>query len=220
MSKINSQRSGCKDVFNAFLVRLATYAGDYEFPCINATQSTPNRLIPFSKAVSCKDFDQWVHFYEDDYLFERLWKTPSKYLEVLERYNGIILPDFSLYRDMPFSMQIWNIYRSRALGHWFQSNGITVIPNIRFGDERTYQICCDGIEKKCVIAIGTHGTLKNREDREILIKGIDAVITRLEPTTVVVYGRTPDRIFGKYTEAGVRIIQFDSCYATSHKGVV
>lgn len=220
MSKINSQRKCCKDVFNAFLVAFATYAGIFEFPRIRPTYFIPNSVIAFSKAISCKDYDQWVHFFEDDYLFERIWRNPEKYLDILNRYNGVILPDFSLYRDMPLAMQIWNIYRSRAIGHWLQENGIKVIPNIRFGDRRTYRICCDGIQKHCVIAVGTHGNLKLLEDREIFLKGLDIIVNRLEPTVIVVYGAAPEKYFKKYEKLGIQIVQFDSNYATSHKEVV
>ncbi len=220
MSKINSQRKCCKDVFNAFLVAFATYAGVFEFPRIKPTYYIPNRVIAFSKAISCKDYNQWVHFFEDDYLFERIWKNPGKYLDILKRYNGVILPDFSLYRDMPLAMQIWNIYRSRAIGHWLQKNGIKVIPNIRFGDRRTYRICCDGIQKHCVIAVGTHGNLKLLEDREIFLKGLDIIVNRLEPIVIVVYGAAPEKYFKKYEKLGIQIVQFDSNYATSHKEVV
>ena len=220
MSKINSQRKCCKDVFNAFLVAFATYAGIFEFPRIRPTYFIPNRVIAFSKAISCKDYDQWVHFFEDDYLFERIWRNPEKYLDMLNRYNGVILPDFSLYRDMPLAMQIWNIYRSRAIGHWLQENGIKVIPNIRFGDRRTYRICCDGIQKHCVVAVGTHGNLKLLEDREIFLKGLDIIVNRLEPTVIVVYGAAPEKYFKKYEKLGIQIVQFDSNYATSHKEVV
>ena len=45
-----------------------------------------------------------------------------KYLNILSKYGGVITPDYSLYRDMPLSMQIWNIFRSRALGSYLQSN--------------------------------------------------------------------------------------------------
>ncbi|MDO4939250.1 MAG: DUF4417 domain-containing protein [Lachnospiraceae bacterium] len=220
MSKINSQRKGCKDVFNAFLVTVAKYAGLFEFPMILATYKIPNRLIAFSKAISCKDFNQWVHFYEDDQLFERLWNNPKRYLDILKKYNGVILPDFSLYRDMPFAMQIWNIYRSRAIGHWLQINGVNVIPNIRYGDRRTYRICCDGISKNCIIAVGTHGTLKHAADREIFSEGLDIVIRRLEPSAIVVYGTAPDCIFKQYKDAGIKIVKFCSEYATSHREVV
>lgn len=220
MSKINSQRKGCKDVFNSFLVMFATYAGLFEFPIIKPTFIIPNMIIAFSRAISCKDYNQWVHFFEDDYLFERIWRNPRKYIDILKRYNGVILPDFSLYRDMPLAMQIWNIYRSRAIGHWLQKNGVNVIPNIRYGDKRTYRICCDGIHKHCVIAIGAHGNLRLLEDREIFLKGLDVIVKKLEPTVIVVYGAAPEKYFKKYKNLGIQIVQFDSNYATSHKEVV
>lgn len=206
MSYVNSQRKSCKDVFNAFLVRMATYAGIFEFPCIRPTYDVPNRLILFSKALSCKDYDQWVHFYENDYLFERLWKRPRKYLEILKKYQGVILPDFSLYRDMPFVMQLWNIYRSRAIGHWLQINGIKVIPNIRFGDKRTYKICCDGIQKHCVIAIGALGNIKSKENRKIFFEGFDVVARTLQPSVVFIYGNVSHKCFKKYEDAGIKIV--------------
>ena len=90
MSSSNSQRRGCIDVFNAFLVSTATYAGIFEFPRILPTYGTPKKVIAFSKAISCKDYDQWVHFYEDDYLFERLWRNPSKYLD--SKIRGSFIP--------------------------------------------------------------------------------------------------------------------------------
>lgn len=220
MSKVNSTRKGCKDVFNAFLVAFATYAGIFEFPVINPTYWIPNNLISFSKCLSSKSFDFWVHFYEDDYLFERIWRNPSKYLGILKRFEGVILPDFSIYRDMPLVMQLWNIYRSRAIGCWLQRNGVKVIPNIRFGDKRTYRICCEGISRNCVISVGSHGNLKNCIDRKIFLEGLDVIVKRLQPKVIIVYGATPEKYFKKYIDAGIQIIQFDSNYATSHKEVV
>ena len=60
MSRINSERKNCKDVFNAFLVRLACFAGLFEFPVLKPTYCIPNRLLVFSKAISSKDYDYWV----------------------------------------------------------------------------------------------------------------------------------------------------------------
>ena len=51
MSKENSTRTGCKDVFRAFLVKNAHYEGELEIPCIATEQSLPSKLVPFSKAV-------------------------------------------------------------------------------------------------------------------------------------------------------------------------
>ena len=134
MAAINSTRSGCKDVFHAFLLKSANYAGFLEIPIISPITVIPNNLTIFSKALHTDNYNQWVCFYEDDAAFERLWNNPKKYLPILAKFNGIITPDFSLYYDMPLIMQIWNIFRSRALGHWFQENGLNVIVNVRWGD--------------------------------------------------------------------------------------
>jgi hypothetical protein len=219
MSKVNSKRKGCKDVFNAFLVSDASYAGLFEFPVIDPTYWIPNRLIRFSKAISSKDYDQWIHFYEDDCLFERVWRNPRRYLKILSRFNGVILPDFSVYRDMPLNMQLWNIYRSRAIGCWLQSEGVRVIVNVRYADERTSLACCDGISEHCVIAVGSHGTLKNREDRSCFCKGLDVVVDKLKPSAIIVYGSTPEAVFEKYRLKGIRIIGFESDCSIAHKEV-
>lgn len=220
MSRINAQRKSCIDVFNAFLVEDATYAGIFEFPVIESCCDIPNRLICFSKSIACRDYNQWVHFYEDDSQFERIWRTPRKYLDILKRYNGVILPDFSLYRDMPYVMQVWNIYRSRAIGNWLQHNGIKVIPNIRYGDRRTYKIACDGIENGSVIAIGTHGTIKNKNDRAVFVEGLETVISIIDPKVIIIYGSTPEEIFKKYEDRNIGIVRFSSNYDIAHKAVV
>ena len=55
------------------------------------------KLLPFNFAMSNKDTDYFIHFFLQDYQFNRIWNNPSKYIEILKRYKGIIMPDFSLY---------------------------------------------------------------------------------------------------------------------------
>ncbi len=83
MSLINCTRSGCKDVFRSFLVKNATYEGNLEIPVIKPEKQIPRKLISFSKAISSRDFDCWVHFYEDDVAFERIWNNPKN----ISRYS-------------------------------------------------------------------------------------------------------------------------------------
>ena len=141
MSKENGTRKGCWNVFHAFLVRNAHYDGNLEIPVLQPETELPNRLIAFSKAMHSADYDQWIHFYEDDVSFGRGWNRPHTYLSRLKHFRGVISPDFSLYRDMPLVMQQWNTYRGKALEHWWQEEGIPVIPNVRAGDQRTYDFC-------------------------------------------------------------------------------
>ncbi len=137
------------DVFRSFLVADANYDGYIELPCVKTSGELPNRLITFSEAMAKKNknYDCWVIFYEHDKNFERLWHKPKQYLNKLKKFNGVISPDFSLYRNMPLVMQEWNTYRGKALAFWLQKNGIEIIPNIRWNDERTYNFCFNGVEK-------------------------------------------------------------------------
>lgn len=219
MSKNNSTRTGCKDVFRSFLVKDAKFSGELELPCIHAESRKPNRMIPFSKAISCQDTDQWVHFYEDDACFERIWNTPHKYLPILARFRGVISPDFSLYRDMPLVMQQWNTYRGRAIGHWLQENDVPVIPNVRFADSRSYGFCCDGVPKYSTIAVGTHGCMKLVRERTLFKAGLEHVVRTLQPTSIIVYGSTPHDVFGPYQDMGIMVTAHDSLFSETHKVV-
>ena len=88
-----------------------------------------------------------------------------KDLDKLKKFKGVISPDFSLYRNMPLVMQMWNTYRGRAVACWLQNNGVEIIPNVRFGDERTFSFCFDGVEENKTVAVGTHGCIKRKEDK-------------------------------------------------------
>ncbi len=220
MSKVNCTRAGCKDVFRAFLVQNAKYDGDLEIPCIAKESSIPTKLVSFTKAVSGSDYDSWIHFYEDDASFERLWNNPKRYLPILKRYKGVIAPDFSVYRDMPLVMQHWNIYRSHAIAVWLQSNGLPVIANVRWGDERTYDVCCMGVPRNSTISVGSHGCIKLLQEREQFSQGLAHVINVLSPKSIIVYGAAPDAVFCKYIERGIQIFAFDSEYMTAHRKAV
>lgn len=102
-------------------------------------------------------------------------------------------------------MQLWNIYRSRALGAWLQNQGIRVIPNVRFGDDRTFECCCDGLSRHSVISIGTLGCLHDKVYRNIFENGIESVARRLEPETIVFYGAAPGNL-KRLKEMGINAV--------------
>lgn len=205
------------DVFHAFLVKNATYEGKEEIPCVKTSNLLPEKVLPFSKALSSKTFDSWIHFYEADEKFERLWNNPKKYLPVIKKFKGVISPDYSLYYDMPLVMQEWNTYRGKALGHWFAENRVEVIPNVRWGDERTFNLATLGIEQGKTIAVGTHGCIKTIEGKRMFIRGFDYVLQALKPKTVIVYGKMPEKIFCLARLYGVQLICFESEFAQTHK---
>lgn len=218
MSKINNTRPSCKDVYKAFLVENAYFDSVYEIPMLSPVQSEiPHHLVLYSDKNLNPNTDSWICFYEDDYKINSFWNNPKKYLRILSQYGGVITPDYSLYRDMPFIMQIWNIYRSRALGVWLQDNGIKVIPNVRFGDERTFEVACSGIEKGSTISLSTHGLMKITQEKDLFKKGLAYIVNRLTPKTIIVYGTTPKDVFEPYRSKGIQIIGFESKISQVHK---
>ena len=124
------------DSFHAYLVKDAVFDGKWEIPRIESTvDEVPQSLLLFTEMHKAKSLNQWIHFYTDDRRFEVLWTQPQKHLKVLQKFDGIISPDYSLFVDMPLSMQVWNVYRNHAISHWLTTKGVKVIPNIRWGDE-------------------------------------------------------------------------------------
>ncbi len=219
MSLINSTRNGCKDVFKAFLVEKASYQGELEIPIIEPQEfDEPKKLILFSKSFRTDDYDQWICFYEDDSSFEKLWNNPRKYLDHLKRFKGVISPDFSLYRDMPLVMQQWNTYRGKAIGYWLQNNGIKVIPNIRWGDERTYPFCCLGVIKHSPIAIGSHGCAKINAEKKYLVEGLKLVVNELAPSTIIVYGPVIDEVKNLCISKNINILNYSSDWRNGREG--
>ena len=207
------------DVFKTQLVKGASYAGAFEFPALERSDYVPASCLPFDKALTSIKYRDWVHFYINDDSFERIWNYPEKYLNHLKKFAGVITPDFSLYREMPLSMQIWNTYRNRAIAFWLQKNGVRIIPNVRWGDERTYSFVFDGLKQGGTFAVSTNGCIQGKFDRECFKEGLEAMVNALKPNTIVNYSQTPDDIFKEYIDQGINIIQIENYALSVRKGV-
>ena len=160
----------------------------WQMPIIKKDNFIPSGLLGFNYAKSSNRFDVGLHFFLDDYQFERLWNEPEKYINILKQYECVLSPDFSLYLDMPMPMKIWNIYRSRLLGAYWQSLGMTVIPTISWAEPETFEFCFNGVEKGCVVAISTIGVKENKDAMKIWKQGTDEMIKKIQPSAILVYG--------------------------------
>lgn len=199
------------DCFHAYLVKDAIFDGKWEIPRIeSAVDEIPKSLVLFSEMRKTKDTNQWVHFYTDDRRFESLWTHPRKHLRTLQKFDGIISPDYSLFSDMPLSMQVWNVYRNHAISHWLATNGVKVIPNVRWGDERSYEFCFDGILPGGIVAVGSHGCMLDSMDRLCFERGLAEMYKRLMPRAILVYGPLSASMFSQYAESGIKIVKYPS----------
>lgn len=194
------------DGFNPELVYGAFFDGNLEIPQIKRPDKIiiPSALIPFSQRNRSDNYKEFVHFYEHDKNFATVLTAAKEHFDCLKKFQGVISPDCSLYRDMPLVLQIANTYMNRAIGHYLQSKGLYVIPNIRWGDERSYttielpeKFAFLGVPKRSIVSIGTYGCIKSKENKIYFTEGLEAMLDELEPEVVLVYGGMPDSIFTK-----------------------
>ena len=163
--------------------------GFYQMPIIKKTKYVPEELIGFNYVKSTEPRSGCgVHFFIDDYQFERIWNSPYQYMDKLLDYDCILTPDFSLYSDMPMAMKIWNVYRSRLIGQILQDMGGVVIPTLSWAEKETFEFCFDGIEQGGTVAVSTIGVKRNDENKQVWIDGMDEAMRKLKPSTVIVYG--------------------------------
>jgi hypothetical protein len=143
-----NERHRTNDTYNLGIIDNENVTDFWQMPIIKNDNYIPNNLIGFNYAKTSKDKNVGIHFYLDDYQFERLWNKPEDYTDILKQYECILSPDFSLYMDMPMPMKIWNIYRSRLIGQYYQNQGIKVIPTLSWAEPETFKFCFEGIPKR------------------------------------------------------------------------
>ena len=137
-----------------------------------------------------------VHFFVDDYQFNRLWTNPDAYLEKLRRFQYVFTPDFSPYADFPKAVQVFNHFRKHWIGAYLQQNGERVIPTVTWSYPPSYDFCFDGEPKNSVVAISSVGCMKSKRNKQMLIDGYNEMVKRLEPSCIIFYGMVPDECTG------------------------
>ncbi len=194
--KVN-ERHRTDDAYNLGDFDINSCEGFYQMPVIKGSDFIPSRFIGFNYARSAKDKNCGVHFYVDDYQFERVWNDPITNIEKLKAFDCVLTPDFSLYLDMPISMQIWNVYRSRLIGQIMERQGLKVIPTVSWSTPESFTFCFDGLPKRKTLSISTVGV--KRSDEAILIykQGVSEMVKRLTPKKIVLYGGMVEADYGE-----------------------
>lgn len=180
------ERERTSNAYNLLEAHGIELAGKYEIPKLKPVDYIPNDLISFNYMLNTKQYDKGIHFFIDDYQFERIWSKPEFYLDKIAEYDCMLTPDFSLYQEMPQPLCLYNVYRSRLIGALAQQRGITVIPTLQWRDKSSYDYCFDGL-KGGVVAVSTIG-VKKGEAYDIFCDGMDEAIKRIDPQCVIVYG--------------------------------
>ena len=172
--------------------------GKYDIPKLKPVTELPpiKEWIGFNYVLSDNDpSGKAVHFFIDDYQFERVWNNPQQYVEKLKQYVCVATPDFSPYGDMPLATQIFNINRKAWVGAFLQEQGVTVIPTVRAStDPRSLEFYLDGIPKESIVLISNIWT-KDKEARKYFVENeYKHMVDTLHPSKVFMYGKVLDEI--------------------------
>lgn len=187
--------------------------GFYQMPKLIGVDYTPKDLQGFNYVLNKPDYSKGVHFYLDDYQFERIWQRPDYYIDKLTEFDCVLTPDFSLYSDMPIAMMVWNIYRSRLIGQIMQDYGLTVIPTVSWCGADSFEFCFDGLPKESTLSISTIGVKRDNDAYELWKNGVDEMIKRLTPKRLIIYGGRVD-----YDYEDIEVIYVENAVTERMKG--
>lgn len=161
-----------------------------EVDIVNKEKATGN-LVKFSrrnyykgdksKAIIC--------FYEWDENFDSFWYKTKEIAEELykDKWYSIITPNWSLFREDPIPLQLFNTFRSRYVGRYLQEIGFDVIPDVNFSDERSYDFCFLGIPENCKYISIQAQNLANKKDFKYFCKGFEKALEIIKPGNVIIY---------------------------------
>ena len=206
------------DGFQEYLTEGATLVGSPGIPMLMDLENVqvPKDILPFGKARTCTNKRQYIHFYQHDKEFSKVLTATKRYLDLMKLYDGVITPDCSLQINQAPCLQQANTYMNRAVGFFFQKNGIPVIPNIRWSDESSFEYCFLGVHPGTMVSVSTHGCIREKRLRQMFRIGLEAMMDHLEPKVVLVHGFMPDDIFGPFLKQ-VEFHRYPSEYERTHR---
>lgn len=175
--------------------RIFDGVGKYDIPPIAGTYEIGaiDDFVPFHKAKAVTDpTGKAVHFFIDDYQFNRLWTCPDTYIDALKQYAYVFSPDFSPYADFPKAVQVFNHFRKHWIGAYMQERGVNVIPTVTWSYPPSYDFCFDGEPTHSVVAVSSVGCMKSAKLKQMFMDGWHEMMKRLEPSAVIFYGTVPD----------------------------
>lgn len=167
--------------------------GEPQFPRIEATDlPVITQVRAFTRVTeSDQKFSTAIHGWVDDYKLESIRRTPGRYATKFAKYAAVITPDFSLLRGMPRHERVKATWDSRAVGAFFQSRGLTVIPNVRWSTLSDLDFVLEGLPRCSSVAVSVQGLIHDVTSRQIFVGGLSTVIQELTPENLIVYGQIP-----------------------------
>lgn len=68
--------TGWNNIYHLDAAHLGRCCGEWDIPALRRERFVPSRLIGFNYALRTRRRNAGVHFFIDDYQFERVWRQP------------------------------------------------------------------------------------------------------------------------------------------------
>ena len=164
---------------------------EWGIPTLQQETWVPRWLQPYGERVRTPEMPDGgaLHFFLDDFRFEIVWNRPIDTLAAPQKMGYALTPMFSCYHDWPKAGRIWNTYRNRWMGAYWQMNGIHVIPTVTLamGDVSDFDFVFAGIPRGSTVAASAVG-VNDGQSMDYFRRGYREMVERLQPNHVVFYG--------------------------------
>jgi len=156
----------------------------------NSEIELPEALVEYREPLPEDNIKRAVSFFTQDYRFRSVWTQAKTTIGRIKKVGIALSPDFSIYGNYPLPLRLYNVYRNRWCGRWFQENGVNVIPTVTWSYiEEDYEFVFSGIPKGSIIAfsiVGAHNKEeKHWKEEENAVKRL---METIEPAKVIIYG--------------------------------
>ena len=171
--------------------------GKYDMPLIKKQNIDIDKIDLWcytkTKLNDIENRDKTIHFFTYDWLFENVFEKPEMVMEKLSQYYAILSPEFSLYWDMPKTLQLYSTFKNRWCGAYFQKHGLRVIPTVCCAGNDSYDFCFDGIEEGSVVAVSTYC---RKDYKNEFMESYNKMLEIIKPSGIICYGVPFDEMTG------------------------
>lgn len=129
------------------------------------------------------NYNSCVLSFLDDYILERFWKHPIKYVAKFKDAKFVCSPDYSILLGMPKSLIHYNTYRNRLVGYLWAKNNINVIPTVSWASSSTFDIVFEGIKPGSCVAVSNIGMTDI--SRTYFDSGYNEMIKKIQPNKIL-----------------------------------
>ena len=134
-------------------------------------------------------------FYTHDHKFEQTWKSPAEWTEKFLRqgWKSIVGANFSLWGFEPKILHLIQTFKTRWLARYWQEAGISVVPDIDWVNDKSFEFCLYGIPKNIpAISIQVQTSLQEDEKKQRM-SGIEIMLNEIKPKKILIYGAKKDK---------------------------